>query len=104
MDIEAWWAAVHGVAESQTQLNMCTHTQSYWAHDIHPVNICRIVPASRSFNFHKNSRIKERSDESVPDYSLVFFININFTGVKSIGSGSTSLVTLKVKVKVAQSV
>ena len=26
MDRGAWWAIVHGVAKSQTQLSVCTHT------------------------------------------------------------------------------
>ena len=29
MDRGAWWATVHGVTKSQTQLNECMHTHTY---------------------------------------------------------------------------
>ena len=40
MDREAWHAAVHGVAKSQTQLSDCTTTHKYCIILLHKQNFC----------------------------------------------------------------
>ena len=53
LDREAWWAAIHGVAKSQTRLSNWTELNDSWHHESLLIHFVQII----SFNSYKSPMI-----------------------------------------------
>ena len=70
MDRGAWWATVHGVAKSQTQLSDFTFTRiltgtTYLCHHLYPPCFCHSTQATFSFLCSMNRPVTQVGNHSI---------------------------------------